>query len=173
MAVIPADIQMKVAPLAAFAVYWENSMPMNIPTVRLLLLLLVMSTVPAFAVNRTLTVTAPPTVRPGAPLHITATATTDAKDGEQIAFFHAEYSIDGGKTWKTRYLENKGRSATLAVDFPAGPEGSTAMVRVRVAFRSGQAGDVDFAGGPINWAGSWGKWQSPPARTVSIRITDF
>jgi hypothetical protein len=138
---------------------------------RVLLSLLALAAVPAFAVNRTLTITAPPTVRPNVNVHVEVTASTDATDGEQIAFFQPEYSVDGGKTWLPVYAEKVGRSATRSVDFQAGPEGSTALVRARMAFRGGKAGDVDFAGAPIAWGGSWGTWVSPPAKQVSIKVT--
>lgn len=135
-----------------------------------LLTLLMLSAVPAFAVNRTITITAPSTVKPGASVHVDITVATDATDAEQIGFFHAEYSSDNGATWSSRYAEALGRKATRAIDFPAGVGGSKALIRVRIAFRGGKAGDVDFTGAPIDWAGSWGKWQTPPAKTATIEV---
>lgn len=137
----------------------------------LILSLLALAAVPVFAANRTLVITAPPVVRPGESVHVTVTASTDATDGEQIGFFQPEYSTDGGKTWMPVYAEKVGPSATRAFDFPAGAEGSKALVRARMAFRGGKAGDVDFAGTPIVWGGSWGKWETPPAKNASIRVT--
>ncbi len=134
-------------------------------------LLLALAAVPAFAANRTLVITAPPSVRPGDSIHVTVTASTDATDGEQISFFQSEYSTDGGKSWVPVYAEKVGRSATRAFDFPAGAEGSRALVRARMAFRGGKAGDVDFAGTQIAWGGSWGKWETPPAKQASIKVT--
>ena len=144
---------------------------MTLLPARLLLSVLALAAVPAFAVNRTLVITAPATARPGDSVHVDVTASTDASDGEQIAFFHPEYSIDGGKTWTPVYAEKVGRATTRGFDFSAGAEGSKALVRVRIAFRGGKAGDVDFAGKPIAWGGSWGKWETPPAKHASISIT--
>lgn len=125
----------------------------------------------ALAVNRTLTLTAPQTVRPGAAVHVTVAAGTDAKDGEQIGFFHSEYSTNGGKTWVPVYAEMVGATATRPVDFQAGAEGTKILVRSRIAFRGGKAGDVDFSGAPIAWGGSWGKWETPPAKHATISVT--
>src|SRR6267154_2306156 len=122
---------------------------LNIPFQRILLSCAMLAAVPLFAANRTLVITAPATVRPGDSVHVTVSASTDATDGEQIGFFQPEYSTDGGKTWVPVYAEKVGRSATRAFDFPAGAEGSKALVRARMAFRGGKAGDVDFAGKPI------------------------
>jgi len=138
---------------------------------RLLAVLLVLSAGSAFAANRTLTITAPPTVKPGASVHIVVTAATDAADAEQIAFFQSEYSLDGGKTWVPVYAEKVGRSATRPIDVTAGAEGSRILVRARMAFRGGKAGDVDFAGAPIAWGGSWSKWETPPAKSATISVT--
>jgi hypothetical protein len=138
---------------------------------RTLLALLALTAIPAFAVNRDITITAPAKVVPGASVHVAVTASTDAADAEQIGFFQAEYSIDGGKTWVPVYAEKVGRSATRAIDFVAGAEGSQALVRARMAFRGGKAGDVDFAGKPIAWGGSWGKWETPPSKSATIRVT--
>jgi hypothetical protein len=137
---------------------------------RNLCLLLLLTALPAFAVNRTVTITAPATVKAGASIHVSITAATDAKDTEQIGFFHAEYSADGGKTWKSSNVEKTGRSASREIDFPAGPAGSKALVRVRIAFRGGKAGDVDYSGAPIKWGDSWDKWGTPPAKIATITV---
>jgi len=50
----------------------------------------------AMAATRTHTLTAPSTVKPGAAVQVIVAASTDAGDGEQIGFFHSEYSTDGG-----------------------------------------------------------------------------
>lgn len=139
--------------------------------VRSFLSLLALAAVPAFAVTRSLTITAPSVVKPGTSVQVIVAASTDATDGEQIGFFHPEYSTDGGRTWVPVYAEKVGRSATRAVNFMAGAEGSKALVRVRIAFRGGKAGDVDFAGTPLAWGGSWGKWETPPAKNASISVT--
>jgi hypothetical protein len=134
-------------------------------------LVLILAAVPAFAAQRTLTITAPDKAGPNSPVHFEVAASTDATDAEQIAFFQPEYSNDGGKTWIPAYGEKLGKSAKRGLDFQSGAEGSKAMVRLRVAFRGGKAGDVDFSGKPIAWGGSWGKWETPPAKTVTIPIT--
>lgn len=138
---------------------------------RSLLLLMTVTAVPAFAVVRTVTITSPTASKAGEPLQFTVTASTVTVDAEQIAFFHAEYSNDNGATWHTRYAENVGREVTRQINFPAGPAGSKAMVRVRIAFRGGKAGDVDYTGAKIYWNGSWSKWETPPAKHASITIS--
>lgn len=141
------------------------------PCVRLLCLNLLLVAAPAFAATRTLTLTAPATVKPGTAVQVVVTAGTDFPDAEHIGFLHAESSLDGGKTWQPAfYVEKLGRSISRPVDLKAGADGTKALVRVRVAFRGGKAGDVDFTGAPIAWDGSWGKWQSPPARQVTIHV---
>lgn len=135
------------------------------------LLLFVLGVVPAFAVNRVLTMTAPTVVRPGAPIHVMVTASTDANDGEGIGFFHSEYSTDGGRTWHPVYAEKVGSSATRPVDFTAGADGTTALVRSRMAFRGGKAGDVDYTGRAIAWDATWGQWATPQAKVVAISVT--
>lgn len=143
---------------------------MKILLVRALLAIFALTAIPAFAVNRVLAIKAPMSVRPGSSVHVIVTAGTDATDAEQIGFFQAEYSIDGGRTWAPVYAEKVGRAATRAVDFVAGVEGSLALVRARIAFRGGKAGDVDFSGKPIVWAGSWSKWEVPPAKSITINV---
>jgi hypothetical protein len=140
--------------------------------VRIFILIVAMNAVPAaFAVTRTLTITAPATVKPGAPVKIVVAAATAATDSEQISFFQAEYSLDGGKNWVPVYAEKVGRSATRPIDLTAGEQGSKILVRSRMAFRGGAAGDVDFAGKPLNWGGSWTKWESPPAKHATINVS--
>ncbi len=125
---------------------------------------------PVFAVERSLTLEAPAKVSPGANIHVVVSASTAAADGEQIGFFQAEYSSDGGKTWTPVYAEKVGRSHSRAIDFRAGAAGSTAMVRARMAYRGGKSGDVDFAGKPLDWGGTWTKWSTPPAKSVTIEV---
>lgn len=138
---------------------------------RSLLLFMTVAVVPAFAVVRTLTITPPTASKAGEPLQFIVTASTTTVDAEQIAFFHAEYSNDNGITWHSRYTENVGTKVSRQINFPAGPAGSKAMVRVRVAFRGGKAGDVDYTGAKIVWEGSWSKWETPPAKHASITIS--
>lgn len=123
------------------------------------------------AVTRTFTFTAPSTVKPGSPAQILVVASTDAADGEQIGFFHSEYSTDGGKTWVPVYAENVGPAASRTLELKAGAEGTKIIVRSHIAFRGGKAGDVDYTGAPIEWQGSWDKWQAPPAKHLTIRVT--
>ena len=61
-------------------------------------------------------------------------------------------------------------AATRALDFRTSAAGLPALVRVRAAFRGGAAQDVDFAGKPIDWGGSWGAWTTPPAKQVTISV---
>jgi hypothetical protein len=140
-------------------------------SIRALILILATSAIPLFGVTRVVAITAPAAVKPGAAIQIAISASTDAPDAEQIAFFHAEYSVDNGATWNTSYAENLGRTTTRVIDFQAGADGSKALVRVRIAFRGGKAGDVDFSGTPIAWSESWGTWESPPAKHATIKVT--
>lgn len=135
------------------------------------LTLLALLALPAFAVERVLTITAPAKAAPGSEVHVEVTASTTATDGEQIGFFQAEYSTDGGKTWVPVYAELVGTASTREVNFRAGAAGTPAVVRVRIAFRGGKAGDVDFTGKPIVWSETWGKWANPPAKQVTIPVT--
>ena len=138
---------------------------------RLLATVLILSAVPAFAAKRSVEIDAPARAVAGTRVIVNVTASTDAKDGEKIGFFHAEYSVDGGMTWTGfSYDEKLGTSATRSVSIPVGARGSQAKVRVLVAFRGGKAGDVDFNGAPIQWDTSWGKWQSPPATLATIDV---
>ena len=132
--------------------------------------LLALVPVSMFAVERTLVIKAPASVPAHSGVHVEVTATTNAGDAEQIGFFQAEYSVDGGKNWVPVYAEKLGASAKRGVDFTAGAAGVPALVRVRIAFRGGKAGDVDFTGKPIAWGGSWGTWENPPAKQVSIPV---
>lgn len=139
---------------------------------RLLAAVLVLAgTGSAMAATRTLTLTAPATVKPGVVVQVLVAASTDATDGEQIGFFHTEYSTDGGKAWVPVYAEKVGPAATRTLELKAGAEGSKIIVRAHIAFRGGQAGDVDYTGAPIEWEGSWDKWQAPPAKHLTIRVT--
>ena len=138
--------------------------------VRALVLSAVLTAIPAFAVNRTVVITAPQSVKPGADVHVTIAVSTDAADAEQIGFLHAEYSADNGKTWQSSYAEKVGRVSTRVIDFKAGAHGIDAQVRVRIAYRGGKAGDVDYTGAPIQWGDTWGKWATPPAKFATIRV---
>jgi hypothetical protein len=132
---------------------------------------LAMTGVSAVAANRTVNILAPASTTAGSKIDITITASTDAGGGERIGFLHADYSTDGGATWKgISYATNEGVTATHSATFTVGAAGSKALVRVRVAFRGGKAGDVDLTGKPIAWETTWSKWQEPPAKSASIAI---
>ena len=138
---------------------------------RLLGCALILAAIPAFAANRVVTITAPAEVRSGAQLDVVIAASTDVSDGERIGFLHSEYSLDGGKTWISFTFEEKlGRTATRTLALTAGAAGSKVIMRVRVAFRGGASGDVDFKGGAIQWATTWEKWLTPPARSQIIYV---
>lgn len=138
---------------------------------RLLAVLLMFSAVPAFAAKRTVVFDAPPRAAAGTKVVVTITANTDAADGEQIGFFHAQYSVDGGQKWIGFCFDEKlGPQAVRSVTIPVGAKGTQAKVRVLVAFRGGKSGDVDLNGAPIKWDGSWKKWESPPARVATIDV---
>ena len=127
--------------------------------------------VPAYAVNRNVKITAPASAVAGTEVSLSVIASTDAGGGEQIGFFHAEYSTDAGATWKSiSYAKNEGPSATHSAKFTAGSAGSKAIVRVRIAFRGGKGGDVDFNGKLIEWDTTWAKWSEPPAKSATIAI---
>ncbi len=127
--------------------------------------------VSAYAANRTIAIMAPSSAVAGSRVAVTITASTDAGGGERIGFFHADYSTDGGATWTgISYATNEGTAASHSATFTAGAGGSKALIRVRVAFRGGRAGDVDYTGKTIAWESSWGKWQEPPAKFTSIAI---
>jgi len=127
--------------------------------------------VTASAANRTVSITAPATVVAGSKVTVTVTAGSDAGGGERIGFLHADYSVDGGVKWTAiSYATNAGTTTKHSATFTAGAAGSKVMVRARVAFRGGKAGDVDFSGKAIVWDGSWGKWEEPPAKNLSIAV---
>ena len=135
------------------------------------LAVLVLSTLPAAAADRHLELKAPSTAAAGEMVEIVASAATDFGHGEQIGFFHGEYSVDGGRTWTgICYDQALGPAATRRANLKAGVAGSELRVRVRVAFRDGLAGDVDFRGAAIRWHDSWEDWAEPPARRAVIRI---
>jgi|GEM_PF-754709 len=123
------------------------------------------------AVNRAISIQAPTEAAAGSTVSITVNASTDASDGEQIGFFHAEYSIDEGLTW-TQFCsaEKSGAELSRKVSFAANARGGKAIVRVRGAFRGGVAGDVDYRGASIQWSDSWQKWRWPPAKYAVIRV---
>lgn len=132
---------------------------------------LAVAVIPALAVERVVRIDAPATAPAGSKVTASVLARTDAGNGEQIGFFHAEYSVDGGKTWTGFCYEEKARhTATRVVTFTVGAAGSKALVRGRIAFRGGLAGDVDFNGAAIKWKDTWESWDSPPAKSSMILV---
>lgn len=141
------------------------------PGLLLAFLSLVVAGVSASAANRAINFAAPTSARAGSKVAITITASTDAGAGEKIGFFHAEYSVDGGIIWApVSYAQNEESPAKHGITCTAGAAGSTIMVRARIAFRGGKAGDVDFTGKPIAWETSWAKWQQPPTKSARIAV---
>jgi hypothetical protein len=144
---------------------------MNKLSSRVLLFILCLAAVPAFAVDRMVSITAPAETRPGVPVHVAVIASTDAVDGEQIGFLHAQYSLDGGKTWVAICFEEKaGALLERGVDFTPGDASAKVLVRVRVAFRGGKAGDVDYKGGAISWDDTWANWRAPVSKFAIIYV---
>lgn len=138
-------------------------------TLGLLGLLAVFS--PLCAVERTVELHGPATVPTASPLTVTIAARTDAGQGERIGFFQAEASFDGGRTWQpVCYLDNLAAATQQTINLTAGAAGSVVKVRVRVAFRDGLAGDVDFRGAAIRWTETWGQWHEPPAKSLAIGV---
>lgn len=122
-------------------------------------------------VTRELNIAAPEQVAPGVDFTVTVTASTAAGEGEQIGFCQIDASHDGGRTWvPMAYLSNVGTSVRHPIHLQAGAEGSNVRVRVRVAFRDGLAGDVDYVGAAIKWEESWAKWNEPPTKTAVVRV---
>lgn len=133
--------------------------------------LLVGLALPGLGVERVVRIDAPASAAAGSKVTVSVLARTDAGSGEQIGFFHAEYSTDGGKTWTGFcYEEAAGVTATRLATFRVGGAGSKALMRVRIAFRGGLAGDVDFNGAALKWKDSWEKWQGPPAKFATINV---
>ncbi len=133
--------------------------------------LLLAAATPAFAVQRVLEITAPATAAPGAGIQVSVRVSTDAGAGEQIGFLHVEYSSDDGKTWVGLcYEQNDGPAVTRHFSLSTGEADSKTLVRARVAFRGGVAGDVDYTGAAIRWNDSWRQWRQPPARWAEIVV---
>ncbi len=128
-----------------------------------------MAALSAVAANRTLTIFAPPSAPAGKPLDVPVMVVTDQK-GEHIAFFHGEFSVDGGTTWSAfSYEQQLGMSEKRTARIPGAAAGAKVMVRVRVAFRSDK-GDVDVTGKPVDWQNSWEKWQQPVAKVTTTLV---
>ncbi len=127
--------------------------------------------VPAQAVERVLKVQTPVRAPAHQPVKVIVRASTDAGAGEQIGFMHVEYSNDGGKTWTgLSFEQNQGAAASRTLSVTVGDAGTTTLVRARVAYRGGAAGDVDYTGSAIKWQDSWNNWAEPPARVAKIEV---
>lgn len=136
-----------------------------------LLLLALALPAAAWAQTRTLTVSAPSQVYAGESFTASSSASTSAGGGEQIGFYHGQYSTDGGSSWTWFTSDvNVGTSATRNAYITAGAAGSTVVVRARLAFRDGAAGDVDYDGNAIDWGGSWDTYGIPPAKYAYISV---
>lgn len=123
------------------------------------------------AVNRVFTLTVPAVVPAGGKVDVAVRMSTDAGEGEAIAFLQAEYSTDGGKTWTSSWAEQDlGTTSDRGFSFTAGAAGTQCKVRARVAFRGGVAGAVDCEGAAIRWYDTWKNWHEPPAKSASVQV---
>jgi hypothetical protein len=142
------------------------------PLIRLLLVLVIgLTAIPAHAVTRVFNLTVPATVASGAKVDVHLRVSTDAGEGESIAFLQAEYSTDGGKTWTSSWAEQDlGTTSDRGFSFTAGAAGTECKVRARVAYRGGVAGAVDCEGAAIRWFDTWKNWREPPAKSAAIIV---
>lgn len=139
--------------------------------IRLLCAVLMLSTVTGWAVERVVKIEAPQTALPGAAVAVILSAHTDAGQGECIGLFQADFSTDSGRTWSGLcYLGKSGTDTRQERMIVAGAAGTEVRVRLRVAFREGLAGDVDYRGAAIRWDAGWDRWVEPPARSVTIKV---
>ncbi len=123
------------------------------------------------AVNRVFQLLVPPDAAPGAKVDVRVWMSTDAGEGEAIAFLQAEYSIDAGRTWTGAWAEQDlGTTADRGFSFTAGAAGTQCKVRARVAYRGGVAGAVDCEGAAIRWFDTWKNWREPPAKSASVNV---
>lgn len=142
------------------------------PAAAAALLLICMLPVKA-EIKRRFEVSAPEVTAAGTSVEITVSAGTSATDGEKVVYLQGEYSIDGGRRWQIGLWEDLlGAEGTRRFAFTVGQAGTTALVRIRVAFRGGFAGAVDHRGGAIRWFDTWKEWRSPPALSFAVRVTD-
>jgi len=123
------------------------------------------------AAERELDVAAPARAAAGSDFVVAVHAATHVGGGERIGFFHAEFSTDGGRTWRgLAYDQNQGPAVDRRFTLQGGAPGTWIDLRFRVAFRDGAAGDVDYAGAAIRWTDTWEDWSEPPARHVRVAI---
>jgi hypothetical protein len=143
----------------------------GVPRLVLLVTLLIGAGIGVAAETRTVAIIAPTEVTPGSEFTVIARAHTSFGEGEQVGFFQLEASLDGARTWvPMAYLDNRGGAVNETITLKAGAHGSNIRVRLRVAFRDGLAGDVDYTGAAIRWDQSWEQWRDPPAKSVVIRV---
>lgn len=127
---------------------------------------------PVQAVERVFKLELPAVAAANAPIRVTVRASTDAGSGEQIGFLHVEGSTDGGKTWNGLcFMQDLGAATTRTLSVTTGAPGTKTVVRARVAYRGGKAGDVDFKGAAIKWQDTWSSWAEPPARIATVEIS--
>lgn len=131
--------------------------------------MMAMQPLAAGAVERTLQLTAPAEVKAGEEFWIAVVAATDAGHGERIGFLQMEYRAEGTAWVALCYLNDIGPDLKREFRLPAELVGKI-EVRVRVAFRDGLSGDVDFAGAAIRWPDTWEEWAEPPARRAEIVV---
>lgn len=123
------------------------------------------------AVNRVFALEVPATVAAGTKVDVHVRMSTDAGEGEYIAFLQAEYSTDGGKTWTSSWAEQDlGAASDRGFSFTAGAADTECKVRARVAYRGGVAGAVDCEGAAIRWFDTWKNWHEPPAKSAVVSV---
>jgi len=133
--------------------------------------LLALAALSGRAVERKLEIAVPAAAVAGGPVAVVISASTDAGQGERVGLFQADFSTDSGRTWTGLcYLDDLGASTRQDRTITAGGAGTEIRVRVRVAFRGGLAGDVDYTGAAIRWNAGWGKWEEPPAKSAAIPV---
>ena len=125
----------------------------------------------ATGASRVVRIEAPESISLRQELEVVLIASTDFGHGERIGFLQAESSTDGTKTWQPLcYLANIDATASLRFTVKAGEADSGIRIRLRVAFRDGLAGDVDYRGAAIRWKDEWEKWKEPPAIFTKIAV---
>jgi hypothetical protein len=121
--------------------------------------------------ERELVISGPSRAPAGTDVGFSIHASTRVGGGERIGFFHGEYSTDNGAHWTGFvYDQNAGPEVSRDLTVRAGAAHTRILVRVRVAFRDGTAGDVDYAGAAIRWSATWNAWDEPPARKFAVEI---
>ncbi len=125
------------------------------------------------AVERVLRIEAPAEAVADESVAVALVAGTKAGAHEQVGLLHVDVSRDGGGTWEgLRYLDNLGAETRQEFSLKMGPVGSVLVLRARVAFRGGLAGDVDVTGAAIRWHDVWADWLEPTTRRGVIRARE-